>query len=214
MDKAAVLIVEDEGHVAAFTRKCLESMGYEVTGVASDADLAFKAATVRRPDLVLMDIGLDGPMDGTDAAREMRLQYNLPVVFLTGSTDERTLERAKQAEPLAYIVKPFEPKELQATIETAIHLFNTTRSRAAEAVREVEEKYRAIFENATIGIFQVTPTGQVLTANPAMARMLGYDNSLDLTISCVDIATSLLPDESRRLELVNQLERNAVIHNH
>ena len=73
------------------------------------------------PDLVLMDVRIDGPIDGIETARRIRQIRDVPVVFLTAYSDAETLERAKQIEPYGYLVKPFAERDLQAAIEVALH---------------------------------------------------------------------------------------------
>jgi PAS domain S-box-containing protein len=115
-----VLVVEDEPIVALDLQLRLERMGYDVPVVASSGEDAVRSARAEPPDLVLMDINLEGEMDGIDAADELARE-RLPVVFLTAYSNDRTLQRAKIAEPYGYLLKPFEERELQTTIEVAVY---------------------------------------------------------------------------------------------
>ena len=99
MDKVQVLIVEDEPIVSMDLRYKLESLGYGVPAEIRSGEEAVAAASQLRPDVVLMDIGLSGDMDGIDAAAQIRGQSVVPVVYLTAYADEATLERAKLTEP-------------------------------------------------------------------------------------------------------------------
>ncbi len=121
MAKAKILIVEDEISIRTYLQKCLERAGHDVVGVASTAEGAVAEAERATPDLVLMDIGLQGEIDGVEAARRIRFQLNIPVVYLTGAADEKTLERAKVTEPLGYLLKPFKKQELLTTMATALY---------------------------------------------------------------------------------------------
>ena len=89
--------------------------------MVSSGEDAIREAERTRPDLVMMDIRIKGEMDGIEAAREIRERFDIPVVYLTAHADRETLERAKLAEPLGYLVKPFQEPELQASIEMALH---------------------------------------------------------------------------------------------
>ena len=113
-----VLVVEDEGLIAHDIARRLEALGHEVLGPASTAEEALTLAP--GAEIVLMDIRIDGQRDGIDTALEMRARYRLPVIFLTAHADRATLERAKQAGPFGYIVKPLGPASLQTGIEMAI----------------------------------------------------------------------------------------------
>ena len=120
MEKAQILIVEDEAIVSMGLRYKLESFGYSVPAEISSGEEAVKAATRLRPDVVLMDIRLSGEMDGTVAAQEIRRRLDIPVVYLTSHADEDTLARAKRTEPAGFLLKPFYDAELRAVVEMAI----------------------------------------------------------------------------------------------
>jgi len=98
MPKASILIVEDEQVVALDLRSSLETAGYRVVGQTGRGEDALRQAAALQPDLVLMDIGLRGDMDGTEAASQIRAELHLPVIFLTAFADEATLRRARPAE--------------------------------------------------------------------------------------------------------------------
>src|SRR5579864_4407196 len=118
---ARILIVEDERITAEDLRDILTDLGYTVTASVSSGADAIARAEETRPDLALMDIRIKGEMDGTATARILRERFNIPVVYLTAHADSATLERAKVAEPLGYITKPFQEAELHASIEIALH---------------------------------------------------------------------------------------------
>jgi two-component system cell cycle response regulator len=113
--------VEDEAIVARDIVNTLALLGYSVAAVAASAEAAIESATTLHPDLVLMDIRLQGPVDGVKAAREITDRLGLPVVFLTAHADEQTLRRAKITQPLGYILKPFDDRDLQVAIEMALY---------------------------------------------------------------------------------------------
>jgi DNA-binding NarL/FixJ family response regulator len=120
MANTKVLIVEDEVIVARDLQGSLEGMGYEVVGIAVSGRMAVKLATRTRPDVVLMDIVLKGDMDGIQAAEEIGRLLDIRVVFLTAHSDQYTFARAKMTRPSGYIIKPFDVKKLQETIEAAL----------------------------------------------------------------------------------------------
>ena len=122
MKTASILIVEDESIIAAVIKSSLLHFGYEVMGPAASGEEALALAGQSRPDLVLMDIHLEGAMDGIDAAQEMRVRFRVPVVFLSAYAEDPTLLRAKLVEPYGYILKPFENRNLRITIEMALYM--------------------------------------------------------------------------------------------
>ncbi len=127
--KTRILVVEDEPIVALDLQLRLQRMGYDVPVVVASGEEAVTSARHSPPHLVLMDINLEGEMDGVEAADELARHY-IPVVYLTAYSNDRTLERAKITEPYGYLLKPFEERELQTTIEVAIY-----KHRAQEALR-------------------------------------------------------------------------------
>jgi DNA-binding NtrC family response regulator len=115
-----ILIVEDELIVAVDVESMLQRLGYRVVGIATTSEEACRTAAASKPDLVLMDIRIDGPIDGIETARQIRQLRDVPIVFLTAYTDRETLDRAKEIGPYGYLVKPFAERDLQATIEMAL----------------------------------------------------------------------------------------------
>jgi CheY-like chemotaxis protein len=121
MTKGNILIVEDEALIALDLRRRLEDSGYDVIGTAASAAEALEALERESPDVVLMDIHLQGKVDGIEAARALKSKWDIPVVFLTAHSDEPTLQRAKVAEPHGYLLKPFKDRELKIAIDIALY---------------------------------------------------------------------------------------------
>jgi DNA-binding response OmpR family regulator len=115
-----VLIVEDETLIAEELRERLSRFGYSVIAAVDTADEGIAIAIRERPDLVLMDIRLRGEKDGVQAAQEIRQQMDVPIVYVTAYSDRLTVERVRQTEHDAYLLKPFHRRELKSTIEVAM----------------------------------------------------------------------------------------------
>ena len=115
-----ILVVEDDADVIGSVKEGLEFHGYEMIGSAVSGEQALSILEKKNPDLVLMDIQLMGDMDGVETAEHVRSKFKIPVVYLTGLTDNNILDRAKLTDPYGYIVKPFALNELKATIEIAL----------------------------------------------------------------------------------------------
>ncbi|MBD2461353.1 response regulator [Oscillatoria sp. FACHB-1407] len=140
-----ILIVEDEAIVAEDIASCLEKMGYIIVDVVASSNAAIAAAVKYSPDLVLMDIMLQGEIDGIETSQSICSKLNIPVVYLTANADESTLERAKETGPFGYIIKPFKDRELRAAIEIALSRHQTEIETqkalaAAEALRQKAEE--------------------------------------------------------------------------
>ena len=115
-----ILVVEDESIVSKDIQNSLKKLGYNIVGSCNNAEAAIEIARENHPDVVLMDIMLKGKLTGIDAAEQIKL-LNIPVIFLTAYADEATLAKAKVTEPYGYILKPFKEKDLNISIEMAIH---------------------------------------------------------------------------------------------
>jgi PAS domain S-box-containing protein/putative nucleotidyltransferase with HDIG domain len=174
-NKAKILVVEDEWSIATAIQTSLENSGYNVSGIASSGEEAITQVEVDKPDLALMDIVLPGSIDGIETARRLRDGWNIPVIFLTGMSDESVLKRAKDTDPLGYMLKPYKETDLMTMIEIALHQYHITQDREKEAVRESEARFRTIYEKSAVGISLLDTDGKVVQANAALQAMLGYD---------------------------------------
>ncbi|HEY0759634.1 MAG TPA: response regulator [Acidisarcina sp.] len=115
-----ILVVEDERIVGLHLKQQLVKLGYKVVGVCSSGEEALRVVSERSPDVVLMDIHIDGEMDGIETARQMPADRCLPVIYLTAFAGEETLQRARSTKPYGYMMKPFAERELHATIQMAL----------------------------------------------------------------------------------------------
>ena len=170
MNKGKILIVEDEFIVAENLRSDVTSMGYDVAGLAFSGQEALRLARQHRPDLVLMDIKLRDGMDGIETAILLRQDLNIPSIFLSAFSDESFLERAKCAEPLGYMVKPFERDRLRAGIEIAHH-----KARMERLLKESETRFRSMFENSPVAYLALDDCNRCLDLNAEFCRLLGYE---------------------------------------
>lgn len=127
MNTAKILVVENEVIVAWDLKQRLESLGYLVPALAITGEEAVKLAAEFEPDLILMDIRLGGALDGIEAARLVREQRDIPVIYLTAYSDQETLDRAKTTTPYGYMLKPFQDKELKIAIEIALSNHKATK---------------------------------------------------------------------------------------
>jgi CheY-like chemotaxis protein len=121
MEKTQILVVEDDLIIADDIKESLISLGYAVCAIVSSGEEAIEKAEENKPDLVLMDIVLEGKMNGIEAADQIHSRFDIPVVYLTAYADEKTLERAKITEPYGYILKPYEYRELHSATEIALY---------------------------------------------------------------------------------------------
>ena len=170
MQGERLLIVEDEKIIAFDLQRRLRSFGFEVVGSCSSGVEALERCARERPELVLMDIMLEGALDGIETAKTLLEKYQIPSIFLTAYSDAATLERAKAAQPLAYIIKPFKERELYTTIDVALY-----KAKVDARIRDQERWLAAILNSISDALIALTADGKVHYANPAAGTLLGQD---------------------------------------
>lgn len=134
MQKIKILIVEDEPIISQFIGKCVEYYGHEIMAKCFTVQDAVSICKIRQPDIAILDINLGDKLDGIDLALILKKQYNFPIIFLTSYSDEKFIERAKQAKPSAYLVKPIVKEALNAAISIALD--NYSKNEAAESLAD------------------------------------------------------------------------------
>jgi diguanylate cyclase (GGDEF)-like protein len=144
--KTTILLVEDNAIVAFDMQQRLQKLGYQVQGIIASGEEAIQAVTRQAPSLILMDIFLDGRIDGIEAAKAILEITQIPIIFLTGHDDEETLNRAKITETFGYIIKPAESRDLHVAIEIALY-----KHSAAQALQKSEQQYRLLFDSMLNG---------------------------------------------------------------
>ena len=172
-EKSRIMIVEDERLVALALERCLRNMGYEVPLTLASGEEAVRKVVEVGPDLVLMDIRLKGVIDGVEAAGMIRAVFRVPVVYLTACSEDKVLERAKATEPLGFIMKPFEEKTLQATVETALYKASMDRT-----LGHTREKLQTILRCVGEGVIVMNANGIVQYLNPTAQNVLLSGNTL------------------------------------
>ncbi len=135
MTKIKIGIVEDEVIIADDLCSVLQKLGYDVTDPASTFREGLEMIASEKPDLLLLDINLSGKKDGIDLAWKVKEEYDIPFIFLTANADAATVERAKQTDPPAYLVKPFNKDDLYTSIEICLHNFSKRKQSKTEAAQ-------------------------------------------------------------------------------
>lgn len=191
-----IVIIEDEGLVALALKQCLTGMGYVITATAATGEEAISTLSSERPDLVLMDIRLKGETDGIDLAYWIRQTYRVPVVFLTAHSDEKTLERAKIAEPFGYILKPFEENSLHSTIEMAIY-----KASIDSQLQRTKNKLSAILSSIREAVILCDLKGRIDFANKAAKKILGSSRKDMKNANIVELLIPAKPATGERIAL-------------
>jgi|CXWL01.1.fsa_nt_gi PAS domain S-box-containing protein len=171
LPSSRILLVEDEAIIALDLQQRLEGLGFVVTGIAVNGADALALAEATRPTLVLMDITIQGPIDGIETAARMTAVMDVPIVFLTAYADGPTIQRAKAVKPYGYLLKPFEERELATTIEMAVY-----RHRSEAQARLLQQAITSA--NTGIVVADAThPELAIVLCNPAFEHLTGHSSS-------------------------------------
>ena len=170
MSNVKILVVEDESIIAMDIKQRAESLGYTVTAVTPSGEKAVKIAEETTPDLVLMDIVLKGEIDGIEAAQRIKNAHDIPIVYLTAYSDEKTLKRAKVTEPFGYIIKPFEDRELHSAVEMALY-----KHKMESKLKESEKWLSTTLKSIGDAVIATDRDGNIKFMNPVAAEVTGWD---------------------------------------
>ncbi|HVP96087.1 response regulator [Methanoregula sp.] len=123
MTEKTVLIVEDEGLIALHLTETLENRRFRIIGTVHSGEMALQTLEKsQKPDLIIMDIGLTGSLDGIETARKIRQQYTIPIIFLTAYSDKNRMEKAKELSAVEYLIKPVTEEDLLTAIRNALDM--------------------------------------------------------------------------------------------
>lgn len=168
MTGKTILIVEDDGIIAARLQDMLTRVGYTTPEPVASGEAAVAAVAATAPDLVLMDIALAGAMNGITAAEHIRVEYNVPIVYLTAYSQTAQLERAKATYPYGYLIKPVAERELVATVEMALQ-----RHALDRRIKKSEERLALALWGADLGLWDWDIRADTITCNGPWAELLG-----------------------------------------
>lgn len=172
MSTGRIMIVEDEGIIAEDIAMSLRGFGYEVCAIATTAQDAIELACAKTPDLVVMDVVLQGEMDGITAAERIKENLRVPVVYLTAYADEEILDRASLTEPFGYLIKPFREQELHSTIRMALVKHELERQ-----LRESREWLIVTLRSIGDAVIAAGPQSRVKFINQAAEALTGWSQA-------------------------------------
>jgi CheY-like chemotaxis protein len=169
MSHSKILVVEDDRIVARDIQQQLSRIGHVVVGITARGEDVVSLATQSQPDLVLMDIRLEGKLDGIDVAQQIHERFGIPVIFLTAYADEETVTRARVTEPFGYLLKPFEDSQLRTTIEMALY-----KHAAERKLRESERRYAVTLSSIGDAVIATDELLRVTFMNPVAEKLTGW----------------------------------------
>ncbi|PKL41063.1 MAG: hypothetical protein CVV44_00045 [Spirochaetae bacterium HGW-Spirochaetae-1] len=193
--KIKILIVEDSVVEARLLQKILANLGYSVVGIARSGEESILLAFKTRPDLILMDILLEGEQNGIEASRKIKKKLDVPIIFTSSLSDRETLARLEITESYGYILKPFDKKDIFVAIEIGFR-----RHEFEQQLEESEVKYSNLFERSMDAIFISDRDGVFIDVNEAMLKLFGYGREEMISLSLEKLASN--PEELKEYDRV------------
>ena len=164
-----VLIVEDERMIAEDIKYTLDQYNYEIAGIFNKGKDAILNISENKPDIILMDIMLDGDLDGIETGEIILNKHNIPIIFLTAFADKATVESTKNVAPYGYILKPFESKELYAAIEIAL-----IKHKSEMKLNESKAQFESMFLGNPEPCVYLDNDSKVIDINPRFKELFGF----------------------------------------
>ncbi len=227
-DKDVIVIVDDKPTNLGVLFDFLTDSGFKVL-VAQDGESAIQKVEYAHPDLILLDVMMPG-IDGFETCRRLKGKpstQDIPIIFMTALSETVDKVKGFTLGAVDYITKPVQQEEVRARVSTHLTIRKLQkkleaqnvqlqqeireRQQAEESRKQAEEKYRSIFENATEGIFQITPDGRYITANPALANIYGYSSPEELMAELNTITQPIYVEAMRREDLAALLQRDDML---
>ncbi len=208
MTKTKILVVEDEVIVSDDIRKTLLNNGYDVPATASSGEEAIKKIKETKPDLVLMDIIIQGEIDGIETAGKIKSQCNVPIIYLTAFSDRKTIERAKITEPYGYIIKPFKEKELNIAIEMSLF-----KHRMEKKLKENREWFTTTLKSISDAVIATDSKGCVKFMNPVAQSLTGWglEEARGKPLNEVFITVTEAPEDIKERQIVMMTGNKSMI---
>ncbi len=176
-----IMIVEDSPIPMMELREKLSDAGYEIVAAVMSGESAVRAAIDKQPDIILMDIMLQGEMTGIEAAKTINEIIAVPIIFLTAYSDSETIERVKAVNPYGYLLKPIEDRELFVTLDLVLRRIEYERK-----VEASENRYRRLFYDSKDPIFIVNGKGEFIDFNTSLVELFDYKREEILSMKTVD----------------------------
>ncbi len=226
MEREKVLIVEDDVMTSRIIKQILSNRNFSVTDILSDSESVLDSIETRLPDLILMDIVIKGARDGIEIANIIKEKYEIPVIFLTSDTSDKTIERAKISEPFGYLIKPINEKVLLTSIEFTLQkqyihnrkiletlrkandeLENRVKERTAELIRKNEELQREIKQRKQAE--DDLKKAEQLATIGKMSAVLAHEirnplNSIKINTDILSGIENLMDTNRRRVQIIQK----------
>jgi signal transduction histidine kinase len=226
MKKAEILIVEDDALSALVIKKILADNDYKISGIIANGSDAVKAVDETKPDLILMDIMLKDGIDGIQAAEQIHLKYDIPIIYLTSVSNDETIQRAKITEPFGYLLKPVDKKTLITNVELSLQKQNTINKKILETLKKANDEleHKVIERTRELSVANEILTNEIkqrlkaeenlrradkLATIGKMSAILAHEirnplNSIKINTDILHQALNLPENQKRRLHIIQK----------
>ncbi|MBN1532469.1 MAG: response regulator [Spirochaetes bacterium] len=166
MENISILIVENDKTVSDLINVHFQEMGLSTVRVATKSDEALSLIAEMKPDLILMDVSLAGGIDGIETARRINSTNDIPIIFISSSTDRETIDRVRTSNPFGYIVKPVDKNELKSAVDMALLRYSMDKK-----LRNSEQKLSTILNSIVDAVIVTDINGYINYMNPVAEEM-------------------------------------------
>ncbi len=180
MSGEKILITEDERITALDLKMTLEKLGYLVVGSVASGEESIEFARRLKPDLVLMDIHLKTAMMGTEAAQLISKELDIPVIFLSAYSDRSVIREAGQSTPYGYLIKPYDAREIDASIQVAL-----AKHEVDDEIKKSDMKLKLALEAANMSAWEWEPEDRCCLAEPDQPETMNFSSTIDDIINRV-----------------------------
>ena len=180
--KTKILIVEDEKLVGMDVRENLTDMGYFITGLVDTSEQAIESIKLIKPDIVIIDIIINGDKDGIETADIIKKEFGIPIIFTSANNDDYTLLKAKKVQPYSFLVKPINSRELFIAVEIAIY-----KSRMEAEIQHSKEWFEMTLKSISDGIIAINNKGIISFINQSAEILSGWTREEALGRDLIDV---------------------------
>ncbi len=198
MVNTGILIVSNENNVAHDLREHLIKLGYRVVGIATSKEGIIAKIEETKPDLILTDIRLNGEREGIKTGQLIHSNYDTPIIYITGSVGERTIQRAKSTGPFGYLFKPFDEKQIYATVETAL-----LRHQLESELREGRQWLNAVLDGISDGVIAMDNHGAIRFVNPIAKQLTGWSEIETIGKTLYEVFALIDESSHERVEVLS-----------
>ncbi len=173
LKKIRILLVEDDIILSESNKFILKKLGYDVVGTATNSFQAIEFVKKESPEIILMDIQIEGEVDGIETAKIIKNEFNIPVIFLSSQSEKNIIERAKEVNPFGYLLKPVTKNDLQVALEISINNYSLEKK-----LRDSQELLRSSLNSISDAFLTLDLDNNVNFMNPTAIKLFNFNEDL------------------------------------